>query len=426
MQNSNVLNIDSSKIDPSKINGLTEVENAWKLFNMNLVDFYSGLSPAGLAKLSYILFSCILYNKMYKKADAKDYNEHEAKRIYTSILVQPKDLAKRINPAKYADGEKDIETDISNILKNISTLEDMNIFYVWKYKLPYTFIFVMERDVTSWKYYNPKGVIYPKSLKKIIRLAKGMIDSMESLEKQRKRIPDRSDIEYSFGEFINKLIDKMSPEISGKLPKWKEGLNIFTYNSNLMGELKKLNDYEGYVYDDLFIKRLPEHVRKKIVKSHKELSMINEELESEIVPANGNIVKLRGKKLSGQNKATKQEKVTDKEEEIEESLLANEMSFKTLDPFANPTAFTKYYRTFLRLYNKDIKFYDFAAEVVIAAGIMDLMTLSGRCEDLRFLKAWLRFYAQNHLKGNNIYKLDKTSIKAFKDTFKSYSQIYIG
>lgn len=415
---------NTSKINPSSINELTEIESGYKLLNINLADCYNGLHPSGLSKLSNVIFNCILFNKIYKKPESKGYNEEEAKRIFTSILVQPQDLAKRLNPVKYSNGEKDIDTDISNILKSLSELEEMNIFYIWKFRQPYTFMFIMERDITSWRYYNKEGYVFPKGLKKILKLSKSMIDTMIVLESQRGRIPDRQVIEEAYGEFINKMIDKMNPEVSKNLTRWTKGVNIFSYISNVTGELKKMNDHEGCIYDNSFIHRLPEHIQKKVIKSNKEAIMYTEALELEVIPQDGNLVKTRKEKKPKVVKTTKSiNELTGQLNDITPE--AKQFEFESCDPFKNPTEFTKYYRSFLRLYNRETRFYSFTEEVLLSADVLDKLALNNR-SNLKFLKSWLRFYVVESLKGNNPLKEEKTSIGSFKKTFDSYNLNYIG
>ena len=407
-------------IDPTKINELTEVETGYKLFNLNLVDLYNGLHPAQLSKLAHVLFSCLMYNKMHKKPDAKGYSEDEAKRIFTSISAQPTDLAKRIHPVKYADGSNAVDTDISNILKRLDELDALNVFYIWRFKQPYTFMFVMERDVSSWKYYNPNGCLYPKSLRKVLRLAKSMIDTMENLEGYRGRDVIRLEIEKSFGEFINRLIEKMHKAVASSLPKWDETKNIFSYASDLMSELKKLDDHAGCEYDELFTSRLPEPIKNRVLKLNKGANMNAEQLTAELVPANGNIVK---HKIEKDTLKTKRKTSIPEDGAI---FMPEQFEFKELTPFKNPTQLTKFYRAFLKMYNNETTFYSFASEVIWAAELLDKMMSNGKNENLDYLKAWIRFYLLNYLKGNAVLNCDKTSIKEFGKTFDAYNKVYIG
>jgi len=413
------------KLDPEKISVLTEVESGYKRFNINMVDFYSGLHPALLSKIAHILFNCILSNKTYSKADQKDYNENEAKRIFTNILILPPDLVQRMNPLKFANNKSDVETDISNLLKKLQELEDNNIFYIWRFKQPFTYIFIMERDITSWKYYNKTGFLYPKSLKKIVRLSKSMISTMVDLEKQRGRISTQVEIENSFGEFLNKLIEKMAPAVSVSLPRWQNNENILTYTSNLLDEASKENNFEGCIYDANFIAGLPEHIKKKIIKTHKEDIKMStrSELEQELVPANENLVRI--KKRSITNKSPIKQKISVSSVSTTPTIDAEEVEFKKCNPFNSPLDFLKYYRSFLRILEVNTKFYPFHTELPDSGEILDLLILNGKNKDIRFLRFWIKFYFLNYLKGNNSFKEEKTCLKSFKQTFNVYIQKYI-
>jgi hypothetical protein len=243
---------------------------------------------------------------------------------------------------------------------------------------------------------------------------------MRILEQQRGRDSTDKEIQESFGEFVNKLIKKMDSGISSKLSVWTKEKNIFTYISSIQSELKEFEDHAGYSYDDLFINRLPEHIRNKIVKNNKEAIMNIDQLTVDLVPENANLIKLH---------KVKKQKITNTNEKLsgEKKIYAPEnVVVKALNPFKNPTELTKYYRTFLRLYNANTKFYDFSAEVILAADILDILTRNGKINDIKFLKAWMRFYIMNSLKGNNVFKEDRTSLKEFKNTFEAYNKIYIG
>ena len=283
----------------------------------------------------------------------------------------------------------------------------------------------MERDIASWKYYNSKGKLYPKSLKKILRLAKSMIDTMEILDKERGRTSLKSEIEDSFGDFINKLICKMDLEVSSVLPKFSIGSNVFTYTSSLLGELKKIEDFAKYSYDELFLERLPDPIRKKLTKTkkaedtdRKEKTMDIAMLEQELIPKNENLIKTKKPKIHNKQKTHNDISVG--------VIKAETIVVKETDPFKNPTELIRFYRAFIRQYNKDAKFFDFSAEVLSGSSVLDILTLNGRGSDMRFLRAWIRYYANNVLKGNSAMKEEKTSIREFAKTFEMYNRSYIG
>jgi len=364
-----------------------------------------------------------------KKEDNK-YKENEARRIFSTILSQPSDLAYNIHPAKYSNGEGP-ENDISNIVKRIDELEEYNIFYVWKFKQPYTYIYIMERYINSWKYYNKKGILSIKSLRKITSLTKSLIDTMICLENKRGRNPNKEEIEESFGYFINKLLTKIDTDIEKKVTKFTKDMNIYSYITTLVGELKKIENMENIEYDEQFINRLPTNIKNKLLKSHSqnvthppsnpnlnEGKNMNLEM-SELVPQNPNVVKVKKTKINKQREIAINILSSEKAPEAEDG------SFNNENPFKNPRAFTIFYRASIKLYNGKAVFYDFVSEIGNAADIMDLLLKNNR-NDLKFLKAWIRNYLTFSLTGNNIYKEEKTSLKTFKDSFEKYNNSYIG
>ena len=120
------------KIDIDKVRHITEVDEGYKLISPSLCACYSGIHPDSLSKICHIIFeNVIMYNKLHIKKDDEKYREEEAKRIFSSILFQPCDLAQSVHPAKYSDGGN-VDNDISNIIKRLDEIEDNNIFYIWK------------------------------------------------------------------------------------------------------------------------------------------------------------------------------------------------------------------------------------------------------------------------------------------------------
>jgi len=132
-----------------------------------------------------------------------------------------------------------------------------------------------------------------------------------------------------------------------------------------------------------------------------------------LVPQNENIVReKRAKNLKGL---------------VDENRLKPEgQSFKSLDPFSNCNQFLKFYREVVRMYNNSAKFYAFDVERNLALEVMDVMTENGRGGNKEFLKSWIRYYITNTLRGNSVYKMEKTSLKSFKESFSEFNAKYIG
>lgn len=411
----------SMVIDTDKIRSLTEIEDGWKIVSPNLLAAYNGLHPDSLSKLAYAMFHTVIHNKMNIKRGAPGYKEDEARRIYSNTLCQPSELALCIHPAKYSNGET-TDNDVANIIKRMYELEKLNIFYIWIFKKPTTYIYIMERYIDSWKHYNKNGVLSVKSFKKILSSSKQLIDTMLSLEEKKQRVSTKEEVSESYGFFINELIEKMNKDMSKSLTRFSKGNEIFSYISTLNGELKTVEKDDKVEYDEEFIRRLPPRLRNKIIKSHKVEKIekgekVNTSFDlSEIIPQNPNLTKI---------------KKDSKKRDIAMNILkskepsADEVSFDNDDPFKNPTSFLKFYMALLRMYNSKVKFYSFVSELREATGIMDLLLINNR-NNSKFLKAWIRYYFTNHLTGNNVYKEDKTCLKSFGETFNKYNGSYIG
>jgi len=407
-----------SKIKPSEVNIVTEHKEKYKQINLFLTDSYNGLNPSSLSKLAHVIFNLIMYNKMHWKPNHKYYSLEEDRRIYSNILISPEDVLRRISPAKYSVKNKKVANDVSNLTSRIQDLEDDNIFYVWRYKQPFTYLFIMERDVGCWKYYNSEAFVTPKTLKKVVRAGKCIISTMVKLEGKRQRSINKPDIENSFGNFLNRLIDKMNPSVIPELSRWVEKANIYQYLSRLSADLRPIDDYEGQVIAPDFLDHLPVPVRNEINKKTKTKTktkgkgdnMNMSSLEMDLVPKDENITKAR---------KTRKSKPKD-------ALSPKAVPFKITDPFKNSLSLVKYYRSVVKSQNPEAKFYTLASEVSDAQVVLDTLIKSKRDGDLKFLKMWIYNHVAVGLKGNNIYKPEKTTMKEFLETFSSFNGSYYG
>jgi len=394
---------------PNKINIVTEHKENYKLVSLYLMDCYNGLHPPLLCKLSHVIFNLIIYNKLYRNTNHKHYDAEEDKRIYSNILITPENILKRLAPSKYQIDNKDIENDIANLSNRLQILDDNNIFYIWRYKQPFTYVFIMERDVGCWKYYNSEAFLTPKTLKKIVRSGKCIIDTMIKLESKRQREIDKSDIEKSFGNFLNRMIDKMNPSVISNLSRWVDTANIFEYIVRLNADLRAISDYEGQVISDDFMGHLPDPVRKEISNRNTKETKMNASLELQLVPQNENLTKIRKTRSHNPN-------VMDAKVE----------HFQSVDPFKNATQFVKFYRSIIREQNNEAKFFDMISEANDATYILDAMIKHNRNGDKKFLRMWIYHFYSTYLKGNNVYKTEKTSVKELFKTLDAFDASYYG
>jgi hypothetical protein len=391
-------------------NLLTEHETNYRRYNPEIIDAFASLHPATLSKLSIIIFNIIMETKRHRKSNHRYFSEQEDKRIYNNKFISLESLLDRCFPGKYKVEGKDQNKDLSNLSKRLQDLDDQNIFYIWKFGHPYTYMFILERDLGLWKHFNPKSVVIPKTLIKITKASGGIIDTMLKLEKSRKKNSTLREIEASFlNDFFNKLILKMSPEVSKRITKWDDSIDIPEYFKTVLKQLETMDEYEGLVEDETFYSRIPQHLQEKMINK-REKNMDIQQLEKDLVPDDDDVTPLM--------KVKKNKKVRKPA-----SLEPDRLGFKSVNPFLNCNEFMRYYRGLIRDYSNDAKFYDFNSERNFATLTLDTLK-ENRKVNKDFLRSWIQYYASAYLKGNNISKLEKTSIGNFIKTFEEYNGKY--
>ena len=387
---------------------ITEHQNNYKLCNLNLISCYSGLYPSSLTKLSMVIFSQLLSNKMYHKQDSKLYDKEEDKRIYTSVKIDPITLLESCHPVKYILEKKDPKNDVGNIVKRINDLHDNNIFYVWKCGFPKNYMFVLERDIGLWKFYNPNGFVTPKTIKKILLSAKGMVANMHRMLSEGSEGDNIEETKRSFCSFIDGLIDKMNPTVSASLERWDDTRGYKEYLTVLYNQILELYLYEGITEDEHFYSRLPPDVKDKMIpknitrKSHKSL-------ESDLAPKDENLVKVKKTRIRKPKDAPAAEMGT----------------FASIDPFRNSKEFVQYYRSVVKTKNNSAIFYKYETEVIHASRILDKLSEKDRGSK-DFLTSWIFYYINKSLNGEYAKKKDKTSLKSFGESLEEYESRYVG
>jgi len=397
-------------------NELTAPE-VYKRYNVAIIDAYNALHPLTFSKLSMVVFNVIMESKLHRQPGARDFNSNEDKRIYNNKHVTLEGLLDRCHPVKYGLEGKPMKTDLSNLMGRLQELEDNNIFYMWKYGKPFSYMFIMERDIGAWRYFNPTACVPPKTLSKIIVGFNGMVDTMARFEKNISRPLKLKSIEASFiNELIPHIVSKMDKKVADKLPVFDEEQTVAAYLTDLRGTLEQFGEYDGLEERSDFLKRLPRHLAEKIedklkkAKGKKKMNVA--QLSRDLVPSDENLVKEpKTSKKTAKPTSTK-------------SLNPEKTTFKSLDPFSNCNHLMKYYREVIRLYNNNAKFYPTDAERTPATQIMDLLIQHGKEGDTDFLRSWIRYYIGSYLQGGNVYKPEKTSLSNFKKTFKAYEGKY--
>lgn len=401
---------------------LTEYSKNYKWVCPDLMICYYGL-PKSLSKLSNIIFYSIMRTKMYKeKALTKDINED--RRIYNDIAITAEDILREWDNGKY-NGGKEVTTDVCNMVKRIRELSDNNVFYFWKYRGVY--IFVMVREFGTWKFYNADGCVVPKILKKIVSVGSDMMFCMSKSIRRRYHDFDKTDMENSFGLFINSIIHKMNYMVANNVPKWDNKEDICEYIAILSERLKNMEDFEGLVCDDGIFQKLPFMMSKKLkekmaeemdMKSKKENipSQVISSLESELIPDSPNIVKKKNRrngimKIRGDNLSPQKPIAY--------------IYGRDVNPLDDALQFMKYYRAFIQnLTGGKAKFDDYRSDSLYATQILDMMAENKRVDKV-FLDAWIRYFYDYGLKGEKSFKIKYTSLKVFKDTFEKFNSRYI-
>jgi hypothetical protein len=346
---------------------------------------------------------------MYHKPDSKFYDKDEDRRIYTSIQITPITLLQNCHPTKYRLDVKDAQKDVGNIVKRLNELDEANIFYIWKCGFPKNYMFVLERDIGLWRFYNPKAYVTPKTIKKIILSAKGMCNTMHKILEESGDKSTIHDVRNSFCEFVGRLVEKMDPEVHKDLEKWGAGRGYKEYLISLNNKINELTPYQGLIEDESFYDRLPLEVKNKLDPKPTTTVSKHPELESELAPKEENIVKKAPEKKS-------RVPVQNGEAKFE--------TFKDNEPLKNSTSFFQYYRSIVKTQNNEAEFHEYKVELNHAALILDKLKEAN--QDEAFLRSWILYFVELKLKGNNAKNKDRTSLKSLFDTYTEYNGKYVG
>jgi len=409
---------ESEKEMYKAISYVTEFHENYKRINMPLDSCYNAISPKSDSSLANILFGFTLYNIHYSK-DQESYTSK--KRIYTNRPITVEDILYDYDPSKYTVEGKNIKNDTSNMQKQIIKLDKGNIYYSWLCNGIY--MFVMEREVSSWVYYNKDAYVLPKTIKKIISHSKGMINHMISFHRAKKENINVIYIEISFGKFIQGIINRMNPDIVKKIPKWHEDIHILEYLKEVSIIMKGIEDLDGMRISGDFFRRLPPkflyHVRKYLPGGDKMKS--SKDIMKELVPKDSSLVKKKRKKKVDKEPVEKVEVIKENQEAVEEKEVKTLRYVGALDPLKDSPELVKYFRAFLTIYSEGhVKFGDFQVDTPYAAKALDEMKISKR-ESKEFLDEWLKYFFDNKLKG----RMSKVaSLEMFEKTFKNFNETF--
>jgi hypothetical protein len=401
----------------------TEYSRNYRTINPIISMAYNGLPPT-MCKLAHIIFDIILDTKRYGNK-GKQKCVFEEKRIFSDINIDIQYLLMEFNPGKYFDGglyekAKSIENDRSNMSSKVKELDKNNVIYNWRYKDHY--MFIMERDIGVWKFYNENAFIPPNTIQKIASVSEAMIDRMLVFETKLGRKNEREKVERHFIEFLNNLIKRMNPDVSSKLLKYDDNV-LYYYKENIKKEINRLDFFEGTVIAPNFNLRIPPSIQRKISRIIEEESTkmsAKTDMEKELTPKSPNLTSNKGlHKERTKKRATKDRGESSKE--------VHNFRFdgQSLNPFDNATSFSKYYRQCVRTYSKkDPKFDNMESDCMVAGHILDDLKKINR-KDITFVHDWIKYFTNYSLKGNKSQNPKHTSLGNFRTTLDKYKENYI-
>lgn len=144
---------------------------------------------------------------------------------------------------------------------------------------------------------------------------------------------------------------------------------------------------------------------------------MEEDTEKSITPDNPHLIKV--------SKIKKNILIVDEDIDITEEKKPELTTFESDNPFKNCNEFYRFYRTYVKILNNKAEFYSMQSERRYALEILDNLILNNKNNDVNFLRSWIKYYVTVYLKGDNITKKDKTSLKTFKETLKVYINKFI-
>jgi len=407
-------------------NQVTKYQGCYKLVNLYLQACYGAIKPERRAIIASTLFRLSFGDKRYAKVTDPNFDPVEENRIYNRSKITNADLLREIDPVKYGNGGISTAKNESDVNKVIRDLDADNIYYRFSCGKPAFCIYVYEREIRCWRYFNSYGCVIPKTLKKIILVSADMIEVMNGFIQAGERNAnfDLSRVQDGFGNFINRLIWKMNPSVVAELPQWDDNKHIESYIEDLMAKLSGMGDYDGLEIHPDFEMNIPPSVRGRLERLEKKYKSINAEVIpvkklKELVPpsSKSNVGKLRRKKTKNVTKFPTMEKINKDEVEVDDGRPAL-IGFESINPFEDEPSFVRFYIYVVQAQNKtaNIKF-----DTTQAARIIDKLSDCGR-RDKSFLKAWIEWYVVNKLRGSKIYKPKYTSLQAFGETLADYNK----
>lgn len=392
---------------------LTSPQNNYRRISPEMIAAYNALGGKK-GKVSTSLFLSLMREKWYGDK-GKEKNGDEENRIYTDIPITIDMIIREVEPHKFM-GRCPTAKDRQMIRDTLAELSRDNIFQIWTYKNIYR-IFFYERDIGCWLCYNPAGFLTPHSVLKITGGSIHSVDCMERFVAQRVRGSDRADIENSFGMFLDAVIRKMNPDVSADIPKWYNSCSLQEHIKKVESVLKEKKVDAGVDEHESFIERLPLATSNHL-KGYRGIDM-KSQVEKDITPRKATVGRKR--KPRAKHDAEKIPRhVLPEGASDRPAPIVHDFADDSKSPFASIESFTKYYRDEMKSRKgDDINLNVYQTDHDFAAKIMDMMTEAKR-DNLQFLNAWLKSFAEDELKGTKGRNKEYSSMKHFGSTFRQY------
>jgi len=139
---------------------------------------------------------------------------------------------------------------------------------------------------------------------------------------------------------------------------------------------------------------------------------------NDLIPKNPNLIKIRNKKSN----AHSHNKTSTKQDVPKVELIS--WSDEKCNPFLNAKEFFGFFKSIVSYYRPIANFCDYGREAVFAATIMDKL-IDMKRDNTDFLKAWIKYYIDNFLKGNKSINSMNTSLNKFGKTLNDFSRMFI-
>lgn len=401
------------------IDSLTEYQRNYKLINLNILHAFLGIQPAIEGDIALRIFLKTMTTKRYRNTKEKRENDdhfaEEDRRIYNTIPLTPEDLLIESNLKKYENNPELVKNNVGNYRgKYLLSLQENNVFFQVIHKsFPQTRVFIFNRSIAMWKYYNSEGCVIPRFVRKVLNVSDQLSQQLLSFAKKQEKNITIKDANSCVGRSISQIISQMNVQIASRFPRWNDDMILEDYVEKVHEILDGMTDVEGFKIAKDFTQNLPLTIRSKYMsyKQHEK-----QQLEKELMASNSNLCRKRRSKKINASHVTSKTTTEGRNAEI--------CSFYT-DPFENEVALVKYYHSLLKEKNVKAALVSVECEVSSASRIFDLLKDNDLENKLPFLRGWIDYYTSRKLFEKRIFNTKHTALSEFIKTFSEYKAIHL-